>query len=122
MASRRVSEFYAAEGRLQTEHALLDDNGDRLGTSADFFRGIHAVKNPMGGNPVDGLRAHQLHLIRSGEELAIPANRRAQRDALEQAINSLRNSKKAYAEAEYYERLERLLLQLAEIYSPRETR
>ena len=28
MASRRVAEFYEAEGRLATETALLDDNGD----------------------------------------------------------------------------------------------
>ena len=29
-ASRRVTEFYDAEGRLCSEHALLDDNGDGL--------------------------------------------------------------------------------------------
>ena len=38
IASRRATEFYDAEGRLATEHALLDDNGDGLGTQADWFR------------------------------------------------------------------------------------
>lgn len=122
MASRRVAEFYETDGRLITETALLDDNGDGLGTPADFFRGSRAVKKPAGGNTVDGMRANQFHLVRSREELAIPENLRAQRDALEQSVAALRESKKTLAEGEYYERLERLLLQLAKIYSESETR
>jgi hypothetical protein len=46
MASRRTSEFYKTEGRIITEHALLDDSGDGLGTPADWFRGLRAVKRP----------------------------------------------------------------------------
>lgn len=117
LASRQVSEFYAAAGRLQTEHALLDDNGDRLGTPADFFRGVQAIKKPTGGNTVDGSWAQQLHLVRSREELALPAPLRNQREALEQALNHLRAAKQNFNEPEYYERLERLLLQLAKIYT-----
>ena len=60
MASRRVKEFYEADGRLVTEHALLDDNGDGLGTPADFFRGVRAVKKPVEGGSVDGVRANQI--------------------------------------------------------------
>lgn len=116
-ASRQVSEFYAAAGRLQTEHALLDDNGDRLGTPADFFRGVQAIKKPTGGNTVDGSWAQQRHLVRSREELALPAPLREQRDALEQALNTLRRSKQNFSEPEYYQRLEQLLLQLAQIYT-----
>ena len=37
-ASHRTTEFYKTEGRLATEHALLDDNGDGLGTPATWFR------------------------------------------------------------------------------------
>lgn len=122
LASRQVSEFYVAAGRLQTEHALLDDNGDRFGTSTDFFRGVQAIKKPTGGNTVDGSWAQQLHLVRSREELALPAPLRAQRDALEQALKALRRAKHNMAETEYYDRLERLLLSLAAIYSPVETR
>ena len=32
MASGRVAEFYRTRIELATEHALIDDNGDRLGT------------------------------------------------------------------------------------------
>jgi len=117
MASRRVTEFYETEGRLATEHALLDDNGDGLGTPADFFRGVRAVKKPASGGSVDGLRAHQIHLVRSEQEQQMPPELRARRDELERALATLRDAKKDLTEQEYYDRLTRLLLQLAEIYS-----
>ena len=69
MAARRVAEFYKLEGRLATEHALLDDNGDGLGTQADWFEGLRAVKKPQEKAGVDGLLAQQLHLGRSEEKL-----------------------------------------------------
>nr|MDQ3624677.1 hypothetical protein [Verrucomicrobiota bacterium] len=62
-AAQAVAEFYKNEGRLATEHALLDDNGDGLGTPADWFRGVRAVKKARDDAELDGLRAHQMHLI-----------------------------------------------------------
>jgi hypothetical protein len=119
MASRRVAEFYDTEGRLATEHALLDDNGDGKGTPADWFRGVRAFKKPEGGAAVDGLRAHQIHLVRSPQEQAMPPETRARRDALESALARLRDEKKSLGEEEYYRRLERLMRELAELYAPR---
>jgi hypothetical protein len=116
IASRRVGEFYETEGRLATEHALLDDNGDGLGTPADFFRGIRAVKKPAGGGSVDGLRAHQLHLVRSAAELMMPAELREQRDDLELAVARLRDSRTQLGDEEYFRRLETLMRQLAQVY------
>src|SRR5262249_60020204 len=58
-SSRRVAEFYEAEGRLATEHALLDDNGDGLGTPADWFRSVRAVKKVADGASADGLRSEE---------------------------------------------------------------
>jgi len=121
MASRRVAEFYETEGRLATEHALLDDNGDTLGTPADFFRGVRAVKKPSGGGNVDGLRAHQIHLVRSEQEQKMPPELRARRDELELAVARLREAKPNLATDEYYQRLEKLMLELAELYAPRPT-
>jgi hypothetical protein len=117
MASRRVNEFYEAEGRLATEHALLDDNGDGLGTPADFFRGVRAVKKPAQGSTADGLRAHQLHLVRSERELNMPPEIRMRRDELELAVARLRDSKEKLGEDEYYRRLENLMTELAKLYS-----
>jgi hypothetical protein len=116
MASRRVKEFYEGEGRLVTEHALLDDNGDGLGTPPDWFRGIRATKSAKDGAPLDGFRAHQFHLVRSEAELNLPAGVRARRDELEVAVAGLRASKKSLSEDEYYQKLEGLLLELARLY------
>jgi hypothetical protein len=117
MASRRTGEFYDAEGRLATEHALLDDNGDGLGTSADFFRGVRPVKKPEGGKSADGLRAHQICLVRSAEEQKLSPDVRMKRDELERALAKLRDSKTSLNEDEYYRRLENLMLELAKLYS-----
>lgn len=116
MASRRTGEFYETEGRLATEHALLDDNGDGFGTPADFFRGIRAVKKPTGGGSVDGVRAHQIHLVRSAAEQQLSPETRARRDELEAAVAKLRDSKTQFSETEYYRRLENLLRELAQLY------
>ena len=116
MASRRVGEFYESEGRLATEHALLEDNGDGLGTPADWFRGIRAVKKAKEGATADGLRAHQFHLVRSEQERRLSAETRARRDELERAIVRLRDAKAQTKEDDYYAQLEKLLLDLARLY------
>jgi hypothetical protein len=118
MAARQVAEFYQTEGRLATEHALLDDNGDGLGTPADWFRGVRAVKRVEGGASLDGLRAHQLHLVRSASEQRVSPAQRARRDELEQAIARLREAKSGLAEEDYYAQLEKLLLELARLTEP----
>ena len=115
-ASRKVGEFYQLEGRLATEHALVDDNGDGLGTPADWFRGIRAVKKAKDGAALDGFRAQQFHLIRNSTERSLPAAVRTQRDELELAVLKLREQKGQMDEEEYYRTLEKLLLQLAQLY------
>jgi hypothetical protein len=115
-ASQRVAEFYDAEGRLATEHALLDDNGDRLGTPADWFRGIHAVKKTADGASLDGLRAHQFHLVRSEQERKLSPEARARRDELELRIAQWRESKSQMSEDDYYQELEKMLLEVARLY------
>jgi len=115
MASRRVAEFYKSEGRLATEHPLIDDNGDGLGTPADWFRGIHAVKKAKNNAPLDGMRAHQWHLVRSSEDQKLSPEQRQKRDALEIEIAKLREQKTSMSEDEYYKQLESLLTKLGEI-------
>ncbi len=116
-ASRATTEFYEADGRLVTEHALLDDNGDGKGTSADFFRGIRATKRAADGASLDGLRAHQFHLVPSERERRMPPAVRAQRDDLELRIATLRDRKSELGEDAYYAALEPLLLELARLYA-----
>ena len=91
--SSRVDEYYRTHSQLASEHALLDDNGDRLGTPANWFHGIRATKRAKDGATLDGTRAHQLHLIPSNRERGIPAEIRQRRDQLELSIAALTGSK-----------------------------
>jgi len=115
-ASHRTAEFYSAAGRLATEHALLDDNGDGLGTRADWFRGIRPVQRPADNAALDGYRAGQFHLLRSDTESKMPPDMRAERDRLELEVMKLRDTKQALPEDDYYVKLEALLSQIAHIY------
>jgi hypothetical protein len=115
-ASKRVTEFYSSEGRLATEHALLDDNGDGLGTPADWFRGIRPVKKAGDNTTLDGYRAHQLCLVRSEAENNMPPQLRAKRDKLELEVIKLRDAKENFSEEEYFTKLEKLLYEMAQIY------
>lgn len=115
-ASHRTSEFYKTEGRIATEHALIDDTGDGLGTPADWFRGVIATKRAREGVPLDGLRAHQFHLVRSAMEQQLPPEARVQRDQLEQQIAALREKKAKMNEEKYFQELEKMMLELARLY------
>jgi hypothetical protein len=115
-ACRQVDEFYRQDARLATEHALLDDNGDGLGTPADWFRGLRATQRAKDGATLDGTRAHQLHLIASDRERQMPPEMRTRRDDLELTIAALRASKESFSEEGYYQQLENLLVELADLY------
>ena len=115
-ASHSVSEFYSTAGRLATEHALLDDNGDGLGTPAEWFRGIRPVQKARDDASLDGYRAHQLHLLHSAGETAMPPEARAKRDQLELQVMELRDARSALSDDEYFAKLEPLLREIARIY------
>jgi hypothetical protein len=115
-ASEHVTQFYSAAGRLATEHALLDDNGDGLGTGADWFRGIRPVKRAKDDAALDGYRAHQFCLLYSPAEAKMAAELRAKRDQLELQVVTLRDSREKLSEDEYLSKLEPLLVEMAHIY------
>lgn len=117
-AARRVADFYKNEGRLATEHSLLEDNGDGLGTPPDWFQGVRAVKKSKSNQAPDGLRAHQIHLVASAAERALPAAVRAERDELERELAKLRDARAAMAEDDYFAKLEAVLLRIARLYHP----
>ncbi|MDT8302916.1 MAG: hypothetical protein RQ760_15655 [Sedimentisphaerales bacterium] len=119
-ASNRVDEFYSASGRLITEHALLDDNGDGLGTRADWFRGIRPIQKARDGASLDGYRAHQFYLVYSEDEMKMAPSLRAQRDDLELKVMKLRDSREIFSEDEYFSKLEELLSNIAQIYEQTE--
>jgi hypothetical protein len=120
-ASSRTNEYYRTHSQLATEHALIDDNGDKLGTPADWFRGVRATRRAKDGAALDGLRAHQLHLIPSDRERQIPAAVRQRRNQLELAIAALRDQKNQLGTDAYYQRLEPLMIELARLYRDLQT-
>ena len=116
LASRQTADFYKEQGRLMTEHPLLDDNGDGLGTPPDWFQGVRAVKTAAGGKSVDGVRAHQVMLVRGDAEQKLTPEIRARRDELEQKLSALRSRKSQMQEEDYYGQLEAILVQTARLY------
>jgi len=112
-----VAQFYKQNGRLATEQALIDDNGDSKGTPASFFRGIRVAKQAAQGSQADGLRANQLHLVKSASERNLPPKVRQQRDELEQQLERLRAKKATLEEDEYYQQLEKILVKIARLYA-----
>lgn len=116
LASRETADFYKEQGRLMTEHALLDDNGDGLGTPPDWFQGVRAVKTATGGKSVDGVRAQQLMVVRGDAEQKLSPELRARRDELEEKLSALRSRKAQMAEDDYYQQLETILVETARLY------
>ena len=116
LASSKVARFYEADARLATEHSLLEDNHDGKGTPADFFVGIRAEGKAKTGEAPDGRLAHRYILVPSKNAPQLAAEQIADRDRLENEIESLRDRKKSLDEDDYYDQLEVLMLQLAELY------
>jgi hypothetical protein len=105
-ATREVRRVYEQENRLLTEHALLDDNGDRSGSAEPGARGG------------DGGLARSFFLTGVATSTAASTDPRAaalrkEKEELESKIEALK-ARKATMDAKAYEaELERLLVDLA---------
>jgi hypothetical protein len=114
-AARDTAEFYKGEGRIQTEHPLLDDDGDGKGVRADFFVRGKLVKKPAGESGIDGDFSRRLALKPSANDALLTPAQLTQRDELEAELAELRARKAETPEPEYFAELERLLLKLARL-------
>ncbi len=114
-ASKKVEQFYESEGRLATEHALLDDNGDKLGTPATFFRGIRVVRQAKKQVSPDGRVARRLNLTVSADAKPLSEEAAAKLSALEKQYDELLNQKSKLSEEQYYDQLETIMLQIANL-------
>lgn len=115
LANRRTTEFYETEGRLATEHALLDDNGDGQGTRCAAWKGVRLELDSNTENP-DGRLARKFHLVRSQQERQLTIENRQTRDQLETRLEELRKRRYEFTESEYLDQLELVLQPLAELY------
>lgn len=104
-ANRLTADFYTRAGRLATEHALLEDNGDGVGhEKAEAGEGLLA-------------RATYLDSLSIDEAAATAATGKLmkERTRLEGEIEQLIARKRNVPEAEYEATLERLFIELAKI-------
>lgn len=104
-ANRLTADFYTRAGRLATEHALLEDNGDGVGhEKAEAGEGLLA-------------RATYLDSLSIDEAAATAAQGKLmkERTRLEGEIEQLIARKRNMPEAEYEATLERLFIELAKV-------
>lgn len=115
-ATRQTNDFYQSEGRLATEHAILDDNGDGQPVSGEGFDGLMPVRRKDAGNQLpDGTIAHQWVLIPNAADASLTPEQVTRRNEIEQLISQLRLKKETMPREEYYSTLESLLLELAAV-------
>lgn len=108
-AKREVARAYETDTRLLTEHAMLDDDGDRRGSAEPGPRagdGSLARRFIVGGGPTGSAVASSAP---AGSPLA---TKKAQ---LEAQVDSLRRQKETMAADAYERELERLLIELARV-------
>jgi hypothetical protein len=105
-ARTEVTRAYEREGLLATEHAMLDDNGDKTGSQ---------TPSPTGA---DGKLAAGLSLGSAADAAPLPEDPRLralylERRDLERRVESLRLLKDSMPPAKYTSELERLVTDLA---------
>jgi len=104
-ARKQVAAEYQRNGLLQTEHALLDDNGDKEGSME------------VGGQAKDGQIAATLSLGSTRAEAALATEQLralyAERQVLERRIESLKLLKAGMDPEKYSAELEKLATELA---------
>ena len=111
-ARREVARAYESEKHLLTEHAQLDDNGDRKGTAAPDAKsadGALARRVFLGGR-VGSVSA----VARAASSDPRVAALEREKDVIETRLDSLRRRKTAMDSTAYDKALEDLLVQLAE--------
>lgn len=115
-ASKQVDQYYASADELATEHALIDDNGDKKGTPANFFRGARPVGQAKEGSPIDGYVSARSILWNWGEKLDLTSEQLTRRDELERMHESLRVRRESMSEEEYDQALLPIMSELARLY------
>ncbi|MFN3192188.1 MAG: hypothetical protein ACE361_16875 [Aureliella sp.] len=119
-ANNRTQQFYESESRLATEHALLDDNSDTLGTPGEFYTGIRPSQKSESGREIDGARASRIILFESPDLPKLDEAQSQDRLKLELELEKLRRNKPSIPESQYLDRLETLMLKLSPLYIGKE--
>lgn len=116
-AAAMTEAWYIAEGYIAAEHALLDDNGDQLGTRLILAEGAEPARPRSGEAPgqLDGELAKTVYLTATLFQGA-PPDLVAAYEAAIGAVEAYIARKAEVEEAAYYAELERLLVAAAEAH------
>ena len=115
-ADSQTQRYYKEKSLLATEHAVLEDNGDKKGITGDFYRGITPIKKAKSSSlAVDGQFSQRFIISTLQGVKKLTPEEDAKRVELESAIQNLKNRKDELAQTIYYDQLESLLLELADI-------
>jgi len=107
-AKREVARAYETDSRLPTEHAMLDDDGDRRGSAEpDARAGDGAVARRF----IVGARTGNAVAVGNGADRALVMRK----EQLEAQVDSLRRRKETMTAEAYERELERLLVDLARV-------
>lgn len=122
VASKQTNEFYTSDARIITEHPVIDDNGDGVGTPADSFQGIRSKQKAKNGLAKEGTFANQMMIATSGSNgIVLTDEQRKHRRAVESEIEKLREKKTTMKPDAYLIKLESLVLRLASTMRGTET-
>ncbi|MDQ8204025.1 hypothetical protein [Pelagicoccus sp. SDUM812003] len=118
-ASQAVDSYYFEAGRLATEHALIDDNGDGRGSQAELFDGLRAAQG-VDIARADGRLARRVSLKPPDESIQLTSAQRELRNKLELQLEQLQGDRDSMSDAEYFRELEAILSELSVLYLPSE--
>ena len=107
-AQREIERYYRQNGLLRTENALLDDDGDGMGSPEPA--GVEASET------VDGRLASLLYLGQEAEPATLTAKAREladRRDGIQRRIDELRLQRETLDEEVYLSELQELMVELA---------
>ncbi len=119
-ASAETQRYYSDNNRLASEHAIFDDNGDQVGTPADFFVGVRVVGRAKGKQSPDGRIAGRIIVSSLPGAVRLSDQQQKERAEIESQVDALRELKDDLPRKDYYEQLEILMLRLAKIYQAAE--
>lgn len=107
-SEKKVAAWYADKGRIQTEHPLLSDGGQvRLGDSSSESTLVRAGTGLLSASAYLYSPPAQAYRSLEAQQLA------AQRTVLEREIEDLKYRKGEMPEAQYFEKLQELLVEVA---------
>ncbi|OYP31088.1 hypothetical protein CGZ80_21530 [Rhodopirellula sp. MGV] len=112
-ASIETQRFYDEQGRLSSEHALIDDNADKKGSEVELVRGIKVSKSKAA---VDGVAADGYSILVNSELKPQTPEQRAERQRLESELESLKSQYADESKETLRQAAIPVLMQLAALY------